>query len=1433
MRRIPLLITIFTTAILLVAAVVIGLLYQAAVKQQAALLAQIADSQARTVEGIARNQELVGAFVPDSLDYGSALSATLAQLRDINSRFAGFGRTGEFALGRREGDSIIYLLNQRHPGPRRTEAIPFTGPNGEPMRRALSGRTGTVVGPDYRGVTVLAAYAPVNAFGMGVVAKVDLAEVRAPFIRAGLISIVAALVVVLIGSLLFFVITNPVLVQLRASSESLRRANSLLEAVTTGTEVIVAAVDTDYRYLFFNAAYGEEIKRLGGKDLKVGASMKDVFAHMPELQRAAMENWSRTLRGEVRGNYRVEFGDPGRYRRTYSVRQTLIRGAGGEVMGAGETASDITEQVRAEVALRENAARLATILEATQESIWLFGTDGEILAGNRTAAARLRLTPADVVGKHFRDVLPADLSAARLARLNEVVDSGRPLEFEDDRAGMTFRHSFYPVTDENGRVTAVASFSRDITERRRTEVRLREQSMMLASANDAIIGYDAGYHVTFWNRSAERLYGYSEAEAMGRVSTELFHPVYVGGVTREQIVERISADGHVEVESIRTTHDGRQIYVEAHVIVLRDEQGNTTGYVSVDRDITERKRSSERVARLARLYAVLSRVNESIVRIRDAGKLYDEVCRIVSEEGGFPLAWIGLVDGTQVKPVACCGPACDYLKEIRVEIEGDLGRGPTGTSIREDRTVVNDDFSTNPATIPWRLPAQRYGFHASASFPLHQSGEVIGAFVLYASDPSVFDEEHVRLFQALSADVSFALDALEHERLRVETEQALREAKENLELRVRERTSELTAEIEERKLVEQRLAVASQYSRSLIEASLDPLVTINSEGRITDVNEATVTATGATRVELIGTDFSEYFTEPDKAREGYRRVFAECSVTDYPLTIRHRDGHLIDVLYNASVYRDTRGEVTGVFAAARDVTERKRAEAAVVAERQRLHDVLNLLPAYVILLAPDHTVPFANRFFEERFGKSGGRRCYDYLFHRIEPCENCESYTVMKTKGPHHWEWLGPDGRNYDISDFPFTDADGSQLIMEVGLDVTEQKRAEAAVQAERKRFLDVLESLPAMICLLSPDYHVVFANRAFRDQFGEADGRRCYEYCFGQPAPCTFCQSFTPLKTGKPHHWEVELTNGTVISAFDMPFTDADGSRLILEMDLDITAFRRAEAALREAHNTLETKVAERTAELSRSNAELEQFAYVASHDLQQPLRMVASYVELLAQRYQGRLDEKADKYIDYAVGGSKRMQILIDALLRYSRANAGTRPVQPVDLGVVIGRARENLALALADSGGQVVVDGMPTVCGDEILLTQLFQNLIENAIKFRSAEPPVVRVDAETRGRGDGVRYYPRFRQRYRDRAAAPGPDIQALPASSHRREVPRHRHRARGLQEDCREPRRHHSRRIGAGQRLDLHFHPARSGQHRSYTSYWSYSPGRLDATAVWV
>ncbi len=148
-----------------------------------------------------------------------------------------------------------------------------------------------------------------------------------------------------------------------------------------------------------------------------------------------------------------------------------------------------------------------------------------------------------------------------------------------------------------------------------------------------------------------------------------------------------------------------------------------------------------------------------------------------------------------------------------------------------------------------------------------------------------------------------------------------------------------------------------EYARSLIEASLDPLIIINPEGKITDVNEATIKVTGISRAELIGTDFSNYFTEPENARAGYQQAFAQKSVTDYPLTIRHLDGKLTDVLYNASVYKDEHGNVLGVFAAARDVTAQKQAEEDIRQRTVELQAANRELEAFSYSVSHDLRAP--------------------------------------------------------------------------------------------------------------------------------------------------------------------------------------------------------------------------------------------------------------------------------------------------------------------------------------------------------------------------------------------------------------------------------------------------------------------------------------------
>jgi PAS domain S-box-containing protein len=249
------------------------------------------------------------------------------------------------------------------------------------------------------------------------------------------------------------------------------------------------------------------------------------------------------------------------------------------------------------------------------------------------------------------------------------------------------------------------------------------------------------------------------------------------------------------------------------------------------------------------------------------------------------------------------------------------------------------------------------------------------------------------------------------------------------------------------------------------------------------------------------------------------------------------------------------------------------------------------------------------------------------------------------------------------------------------------------------------------------------------------------------------------------------EIKRAGKVTPYEKEFIRKDGSRVpvligatLFEASqatgvafvLDLTERKRAEEALRNAHDALEMRVLERTAELkksnerlelevlerqraeavlkqrsqelARSNAELEQFAYVASHDLQEPLRMVTSYMHLLEKKYKDRLDPDANEFIGFAVDGAKRMQTLIEDLLTYSRLGTAAKPLQPIDSAAVVKAALGSVRVALDDSDAHLTCDALPTVMGDATQLTQLFQNLIANAIKFRRDQPPEIHICAE---------------------------------------------------------------------------------------------------------
>jgi len=195
----------------------------------------------------------------------------------------------------------------------------------------------------------------------------------------------------------------------------------------------------------------------------------------------------------------------------------------------------------------------------------------------------------------------------------------------------------------------------------------------------------------------------------------------------------------------------------------------------------------------------------------------------------------------------------------------------------------------------------------------------------------------------------------------------------------------------------------------------------------------------------------------------------------------------------------------------------------------------------------------------------------------------------------------------------------------------------------------------------------------------------------------------------------------------FQTPLEPPEGPREVRELTGEIEAMRERIVHELAVVDSARERLEEQALELSRSNADLEQFAYVASHDLQEPLRKVASFCQALQKRYGGQLDERADQYIEFAVDGAKRMQALINDLLAFSRVGREGRERRPVALQDALAGAQAALATQLEETGGSVRAGPLPTVRGDEALLRSLLQNLIGNALRFHGEERPVVRIDA----------------------------------------------------------------------------------------------------------
>jgi len=622
---------------------------------------------------------------------------------------------------------------------------------------------------------------------------------------------------------------------------------------------------------------------------------------------------------------------------------------------------DVSERKKGEAG-RLRAERLSAVIESSGEAILSSTLDGIVASFNRAAEKVFGYTEDEIVGMSGSLLSPKE-RAGEASTILATIRTGQPvLNFETIRVrkdGTVFPVSLTvsPIFDHDGTVVGASTIARDITSQKQAFDAAQRMAAIIENSDDAIIGMTLDGVVTNWNPAAERMFGYSGSEILGK-PIGLLSPEHLAHEITA-ILAKIRAGQAVErLETTRLRKDGTAIPVSLTVSPIHDPNGAVVGASTITRDVTKQRQAFE-AAR-----SMIESSLDSLVSISPEGKITD-VNEATVKVTGIPreqLIGTAFSDyftepekaNAIYQRVFAEGMAVDYPLTMRHR-DGSLTDVLYNAAVQRDSggNVLGVFAAARDVT------KQRQAFEAARSMiessldslvaisPEGMITDVNEATVKVTGVPreqligTAFsdcftDPEKANAIYQLVFEQGMAVDYPLTMRHRDGT---LTEVLYNASVYRDAGGKVLGVFAAARDVTKQKQA---QYARSLIEAGLDPLVTISPEGKITDVNEATIKVIGVPREGLIGTDFSDYFTEPDKAKEGYRRAFERGSVTDYPLTMRHQDGTLTEVWYNAAVYRDSGGNVLGLFAAARDVTEQKLAQAELVKQAKELDRLAEL-----------------------------------------------------------------------------------------------------------------------------------------------------------------------------------------------------------------------------------------------------------------------------------------------------------------------------------------------------------------------------------------------------------------------------------------------------------------------------------------------------------
>lgn len=535
---------------------------------------------------------------------------------------------------------------------------------------------------------------------------------------------------------------------------------------------------------------------------------------------------------------------------------------------------------------------------------------------------------------------------------------------------------------------------------------------------------------------------------------------------------------------------------------------------------------------------------------------------------------------------------------------------------------------------------------------------------------------------------------------------------------------------------------------SLVQAAADAIIVCDSQGRIVSWNRSATELFGYSEEEI--RNQSWLMLVPERLRQGYRRrwALAVASPDDKPigqvleLIALRRSGEEFPV--ELTLARWSAGDEVFLSAIVRDVSARKQSEAVLRLSEQRFR---------VAIKSADMTVFHQDRELRYQwiYNPPLGLRPVDILgktdreLFPDTPLPTLKQRVLDTGESLHEEIRFLSNGeeRYFDLVLEPLLE-DGKVVgISGAAVDITSRKRIEQELRASEARFRATFSSAAIGIVLTDLQGRLLEINPAFEQMLG---------YDLEELKSSGWVER---LKVDDRDLAAALASNGQLIAKRTQAYRRKDGDSLwasvtaslvrddsgqpllVIYLIEDITELKAAEAALRDANRRLEARVAERTRELevqtrelARSNAELEQFAYVASHDLQEPLRSVAGFAQLLERRYRDVLDEEGRTYLSYIVDGTGRMRQLIVDLLAFSRVGAQTRPFQPVATEELVEEVLHDLSAVIAERHAQIDRQPLPVVWGDRNELFQLFLNLIGNALKFNRGESVRVWIWAEER-------------------------------------------------------------------------------------------------------